>query len=173
LYVNIQSVHWETAPPLSEGSPVEFLARFLGRNLRYTYEIVEFLEGRRLVMRTAQGPIPMETTYEWSATPDDGTQMFLCNRGEPTGFSKFASPLVATAMRRANRNDLQRLKAILERGLATARVRLGMASRHHGGERIEPVRAGRRIEVEAAGRVCLHDICNTTASGVTGMTSWK
>ena len=36
-------------------------------------------------------------------------------RGEPSGFAKVAGPVMAQAMRRANRNDLRRLKAILER----------------------------------------------------------
>jgi hypothetical protein len=40
--------------------------------------------------------------------------MTLRNRGEPAGFSRLAGPLMAGAMRRANRKDLQRLKAILE-----------------------------------------------------------
>jgi len=68
----------------------------------------------RYVMATAQGPFPMETTYEWEDTPAGGTRMTLRNRGEPSGFSKVAGPLMAQAMRRANTNDLQRLKAILE-----------------------------------------------------------
>lgn len=38
----------------------------------------------------------------------------LRNRGEPAGFGKLAAPLMAAAMRRANRKDLERLKAILE-----------------------------------------------------------
>jgi hypothetical protein len=40
--------------------------------------------------------------------------MMLRNRGEPTGFSKLAAPLIAAAMRRANRKDLQKLKSLLE-----------------------------------------------------------
>lgn len=40
--------------------------------------------------------------------------MRLRNRGEPTGFSRLLAPLMAPAMRRANRKDLRRLKAILE-----------------------------------------------------------
>ncbi len=42
--------------------------------------------------------------------------MTLRNRGEPAGFSRMVAPLMAAAMRRANRRDLARLKALLERG---------------------------------------------------------
>jgi hypothetical protein len=36
------------------GSKVAFVAHFLGRRIAYTYEIVEFVPGRRLVMRTSR-----------------------------------------------------------------------------------------------------------------------
>jgi uncharacterized membrane protein len=113
-YVNISSVEWLTDPPVRVGSRMAFVARFLGRRLAYTYEIVEYLPGERLVMRTAQGPFPMETTYTWHADGDDRTRMTLRNRGEPAGFSRLAGPFIALAMRRANRNDLAALKARLE-----------------------------------------------------------
>jgi uncharacterized membrane protein len=113
-YVNITSIEWKTAPRVAVGSEMDFVARFLGRTIAYTYEIVEYVEGERLVMRTAQGPFPMETTYTWAAFDDSRTQMTLRNRGEPSGFGNIAAPLMARAMRRANRKDLARLKSILE-----------------------------------------------------------
>jgi hypothetical protein len=91
-----------------------FVAQFLGRRLAYTYEIVELVPGRRLVMRTAEGPFPMETTYAWEESGAGRTKMTLRNRGAPSGFSKLVAPLIASAMRRANRKDLSRLKALLE-----------------------------------------------------------
>ena len=45
---------------------------------------------------------------------DGGSRMTLRNRGEPSGFGKVAGPVMASAMRRANKNDLARLKEILE-----------------------------------------------------------
>jgi uncharacterized protein YndB with AHSA1/START domain len=113
-YVNIDSVEWRTPPPLQVGSRVAFVARFLGRRLAYTYEIVKFEPGHLLVMRTAEGPFPMETTYTW-ADADHGTSMTLRNRGEPAGFAKVGAGVMAAAMRRANRKDLAHLKALIER----------------------------------------------------------
>jgi hypothetical protein len=55
----------------------------------------------------------METTYTWTAV-EGRTRMTLRNRGEPAGFSKLAAPAMASAMRRANRKDLARLRSILE-----------------------------------------------------------
>ena len=114
-YANITSVAWKSAPPLAVGSQLAFSARFLGRELAYTYTVRELVPGERFVMSTSEGPFPMETTYSWSDTATGGTRMVLRNRGEPSGFSKVAAPMMATAMRRANRKDLQRLKAVLER----------------------------------------------------------
>ncbi len=113
-YVNIKSVEWVTPPPAQVGSRIAFVAHFLGRRLAYTYELIEFIPGVRLVMRTSEGPFPMETTYIWDANANGTTRMTLRNRGTPSGFSAWVAPLMAMAMRRANRKDLALLKKRLE-----------------------------------------------------------
>jgi uncharacterized membrane protein len=115
-YVNIKSVEWKTKPPLRVGSQMTFTARFMGKTLVYTYAIVELVPGQRLVMRTAQGPFPMETTYTWESAGPGKTRMTLRNRGEPSGFAKVTAPLMVGAMRRATTKDLARLKEQLEAG---------------------------------------------------------
>lgn len=113
-YKNIKSVEWKTDRSIAVGSRIAFVAQFLGRRLAYTYEIAEFIPGERLVMRTTDGPFPMETTYTWQPMANDRTRMTLRNRGTPTGFTAWVAPFMAYAMRRANRQDLALLKRLLE-----------------------------------------------------------
>jgi uncharacterized protein YndB with AHSA1/START domain len=113
-YANIREVTWQTEPPVRVGSHLGFVAQFLGRRLAYTYEVTELVAGERLVMRTADGPFPMETTYTWQPVGDGATRMTLRNRGNPSGFKGLAAPVMEKAMRRATTKDLARLATILE-----------------------------------------------------------
>ena len=112
-YANIRRVTWLTEPPLAVGSRLAFVAQFLGRELAYTYEVLEHVPGARFVMSTVEGPFPMTTTYTWEAL-GEGTRMTLRNSGEPSGFARVSAPVMVRAMRRANGKDLHALKRLLE-----------------------------------------------------------
>jgi uncharacterized membrane protein len=113
-YANIKAMEWKTPKPLALGSKMAFKAQFLGRQLAYIYEITEFIPGQKMVMRTSEGPFPMETTYTWEEIDPNTTTMTLRNKGVPSGFSKFFAPFMASAIRRANKADLKRIKTLLE-----------------------------------------------------------
>lgn len=113
-YANIRSIEWQTEPLLQVGSRIKFEAKFLGRELAYTYEVVEYEPSIRLRMRASDGPFEMETAYIWTATTAATTRMTLRNYGEPAGFFGILGPLLAFAMRRTMDNDLRKLKTILE-----------------------------------------------------------
>jgi hypothetical protein len=117
-YANIKSAEWKTPKPLTVGSKIAFKAQFLGRELAYTYEITEYVPGQKLIMRTAEGPFPMETTYTWEIVDNGKTRMTLRNAGQPSGFSKLFAPIMATMMKKANKKDLALLKQILENKFA-------------------------------------------------------
>ncbi|MCZ8513229.1 SRPBCC family protein [Paenibacillus filicis] len=114
-YVNIQSVQWQTPKPMKVGSKIAFKAQFLGRQLAYVYEIAEYVPGKMLVMRTADGPFPMETTYTWETVDGNSTRMTLRNQGEPNGFSMLFSPFMSFFMKKANNKDLKKIKFLLEK----------------------------------------------------------
>jgi hypothetical protein len=113
-YVNIKSAVWQTPKPLVASSKIAFIAEFLGKRLSYIYEVTELSENK-MVMRTTDGPFPMETTYLWEKLGENSTRMTLRNRGNPSGFSKLFSPFMALMMKNANRKDLNNIKQILER----------------------------------------------------------
>ncbi|ANS78931.1 hypothetical protein SGUI_1535 [Serinicoccus hydrothermalis] len=114
---NIRSVRWEGAPVVQEGARLDFVTRFLGRCLAYTYEIVDLVPDERLVMRTDDGPFPVETTYTWWDEKEvDGsprTGMSLRNAGRPKAMTTLASGAVTLGMKRAMRRDLERLRLVL------------------------------------------------------------
>ncbi len=113
-YQNIHSVSWVSERPLRLGSKLNFVARFLGKPMAYTYEVVDFVPSERLVMSTFQGPFPMETTYTWSEPRPGVTTMTLRNRGSSGGVSYVLAPFVGFFIRRANIVDLRTIKALLE-----------------------------------------------------------
>ncbi|QYR20913.1 SRPBCC family protein [Paenibacillus sp. sptzw28] len=113
-YVNIKSAEWLTPKPLQIGSKIAFKAHFLGKELSYVYQITEYIPMEILVMKTADGPFPMETTYTWEPVNGSLTRMTLRNQGNPAGFSMLFAPFMSLMMKRANNKDLERIKSILE-----------------------------------------------------------
>ena len=117
-YANIRSVRWRGPSELVEGARIDFVARFLGRQLAYTYVVVELVPQERMVMRTEDGPFPMETTYTWwdeepNETGRPRTGMSVRNAGRPSAMTTLASGAVTLGMKRAMRRDLERLRLVL------------------------------------------------------------
>jgi hypothetical protein len=113
-YKHVLAVEGPDPAPLQHGSAFTLVARIPpGITRRFPYEVVNLVEGKRLIIRTEDGPFPMQTTYSW-LTRDGRTVMTMRNEISPRGPARIVAPLLVAGMRRANHKDLLRLKSILE-----------------------------------------------------------
>ena len=105
-----------TDPPFGAGTKVARVAKFLGRAMHYTPEVVEYEPTALLAMSTDQ-PFPMTIRYEFTdGGCDGGTKMTIRVRGEGGGFYQVAARLLGMMVKRNVSKDLERLKVLLERG---------------------------------------------------------
>ena len=103
-----------TEPPMSQGTRVERVARFLGKRIEYVLEVVEYDPESLIVMKSVKGPFPMKVSYRFQETPD-GTLARIHVQGEASGFySKITGPVMSRAVKRNITKDLERLKRLLE-----------------------------------------------------------
>jgi hypothetical protein len=98
--------------PIGKGSRVRRLAKFMGRKIDYTPEVLDLDPNRRVVMKTDK-PFPMTVEYEFS---DHGSSTVFRQRlqGGPGGIMGLFSPLMASMVRRNVRSDMERVRAMLE-----------------------------------------------------------
>lgn len=127
-YGGIRAVEWKGEPGVRPGARVVFIAQFLGRRLAYEFEIGEAVPGERLVLRSVDGPFPLETRYTFESLDGGRTRVTQRHSARPAGFAQLASRVLMYAMHRPNAKDLELLKALLEGGNASrpaapARVR--------------------------------------------------
>jgi hypothetical protein len=101
-----------TEGPLRQGSRVERIVRFLGRQFGYQYEVVA-ADGERFVQMHVDEPFPMEVRYELEPRPE-GTLTRIRAQGDATGFFRLAAPLMSRMVRRNITNDLELLKKHVE-----------------------------------------------------------
>ena len=115
-YANIESVEWQTPRPAVVGSRLAFVARFLGRRLAYTYEVREVVADERFVMSTERRPVPDADDLRVGRRRPRRDTDDAAKPRRARGLPRLFAPLMATAVRRANRKDLARLKELLEGG---------------------------------------------------------
>lgn len=101
-----------TPGPLEKGSRVRRVAKFMGRRIEYTPEVLELDPGQRLLMQTDK-PFPMTIEYEF-ADRDGGAVFRQRLTGGPSGIAGLFSPLMAIIVRRNIRGDMARLGVVLE-----------------------------------------------------------
>jgi hypothetical protein len=100
-------------PPLTVGSRVRRVARFMGKRIDYVNEVTRLESDVLLEMRSVKSPFPMVITYGFEDA-GDGTRTTVRVQGDPSAFYRIAGPLLARQVKRSVQDDLDRLRGILE-----------------------------------------------------------
>ena len=104
----------EGGPRNTVGSHFTEVRKFMGRELRTTYEITEYVPNAKWAGKVVDGPVHYEVTNTCEAS-DAGTKYTTRVEGDTKGFFKLAEGLVASQLEKSLAEDFQRLKELLEK----------------------------------------------------------
>lgn len=111
-----QHCRWTSDPPLAVGSTYEQSAKFLGKEINSSFEVVEFEPGRRIRIVTVGGTMPIDVTRQVEPLGDSRCRVSATVKGDPPGLMRLFGPLLDLMVKRSVRQDYQRLKDLLEQG---------------------------------------------------------
>ncbi len=109
----MQEARFTSEGPLGVGSTYAQVAKFLGRRIQSTFEVLEYEPERMVKATTTSGSFPI--TFTRMVEPaEGGTQVTAIIEGDASGFFKLAEPLLARMVQRSVDADYANLKRILE-----------------------------------------------------------
>jgi uncharacterized membrane protein len=114
----MRSCRWTSPAPLAVGSTYDQLARFLGKDVASSFEVVEHEPHRWVKITSTAGPFPITETRIVAPRGGTGSTITAVVEGEGAKFFRFAGPLLRPLVERSVRGDYRRLKRLLETGQA-------------------------------------------------------
>jgi len=94
------------------GSRYAEVRKFLGKEMRTTLEITDFIENEKFAAKVVKGPVPYEVTMTYESVPE-GTKITMVVEAEPKGFFKLAENMVASSLEKSMAEDFELLKSLL------------------------------------------------------------
>src|SRR5688572_10299868 len=70
---HIKSVEWNQNAPLRAGVKIVFSEQIMRRHQRYVCEMVEIIPGQKVMVKTRNKSMRMETTIAWQAINENTT----------------------------------------------------------------------------------------------------
>lgn len=112
---NMQSAQWATDPPIRVGSRYDQVARFLGREVRTSFEVTRLEPGRLITIASLPGSsFPLTITRLLDPVGADRCYVVESAGGDPSRFYRIAEPLMRAMVRRNIASAYRRLKQLLE-----------------------------------------------------------
>jgi Polyketide cyclase / dehydrase and lipid transport len=113
---NMQSANWTTDRPIRVGSRYDQVARFLGKEVRTSFEVTELDAGRRITISSLPGSsFPLRITREVEPIGDTRCRARETAGGDSSGFYRVADPVMRVLVQRNITRAYRRLKQLLER----------------------------------------------------------
>ncbi|HYX84611.1 MAG TPA: SRPBCC family protein [Gaiellales bacterium] len=111
----MRSCTWTSPPPVRVGSTYRQVARFLGKEIRTSFEVVAHEPGRLVTIASREGSsFPITVTRRVEPAGARGCRVTEVIESDPRGFYRVWQPLLRLVVRRRVGRDYRRLKALLE-----------------------------------------------------------
>lgn len=112
---NMVSCRWTTDPPIGVGSKYEQLSKFLGREIKTSFEVTRHEPGRLITIESREGSsFPITVTRTVEPIAGSGTHVREDVTGDASGFYSIATPLLKRMVVRDIRRDYRNLKRVFE-----------------------------------------------------------
>lgn len=111
-YGSLESVQL-SAGDMQVGTVISSFGHFMGRRIQSDFEVTEFETNRSYGFDTISGPIQLQTSYGFEAV-QGGTNVIISCLINPGGFFKLVDPIVARVARKQFKENLVRLKELIE-----------------------------------------------------------
>jgi uncharacterized membrane protein len=99
--------------PLQKGSTYDQVAKFLGKQIISSFEVVEYKENETITIKSTASSFPIVVTRSVTPTPK-GTKVTAVVEGDAGGFFKIAQPLMKLMVKKSVKSDYKKLKKLLE-----------------------------------------------------------
>ncbi len=99
--------------PLGVGTTYSQVAKFLGRRVESTFEVIEYEPHTMVKGRSTSGSFPITFTRSVAASPQ-GTMVTAVIEGDASGFFRLAGPILNRMVQRQVSGDYTNLKELLE-----------------------------------------------------------
>jgi len=111
------SSRWTTDSPPRVGSRYEQLARFMGREIRTSFEVTARVPGRLVTIESRAGSsFPLTVTREVVPTGPGRCRAVETVLSSPEGFYRIATPLLRLMVRRNIARDYRRFRDMMQSG---------------------------------------------------------
>lgn len=110
----MESCRWTSPPPIGVGSTYDQVAKFLGRSIITSFEVVEFEPGHRIRIVSTKSSFPLDITRTVDPVGERSCRVTARVVGEPSGILGLAEPIIRPLVRWTIRRDYRQLKARLE-----------------------------------------------------------